>query len=96
MVCTSIREQRCVVNSESWDFQPDSSNSLSYLCGIVLCVCVCEAVYSLTKRARIYDEWLACIVTGLHLLKCCDLCVPVAFCHYKQNQLVGLDSVNTE
>lgn len=55
-------------------------------------VCVCEAAYSLTKQARIYDEWLKCIVTGLHLLKCCDLCVPVAFCHYKQNQLVGLDS----
>lgn len=31
-------------------------------------------------------------MTGLHLLKGSDLCVPVAFCHYKQNQLVGLDS----
>lgn len=30
-------------------------------------------------------------MTGLHLLKGSDLCVPVAFCHYKQNQLVGLD-----
>lgn len=58
----------------------------------MLCVCVCEAAYSLTKTGRIYDEWLECIVTGLHLLKGSDLCVPVAFCHYKQNQLVGLDS----
>lgn len=55
-------------------------------------VCVRQHIQLDKKQARIYDEWLECIVTGLHLLKGSDLCVPVAFCHYKQNQLVGLDS----